>query len=133
MNFKKGRALAAITLAGTFVVLAVPTVSSAAGTVSTSTFNPNYTTMSDLTAIAAAGKGGIGVILPDEVSSNRYVEFDAPNLTTALSDAGLPPADLSVQNALGVDANEISIAQSDIASGDKVLIMDPLDATTGIT
>jgi D-xylose transport system substrate-binding protein len=133
MNFKKGRALAAITLAGTFVVLAVPTVSSAAGTVSTTTFNPNYTTMADLTAIAAAGKGGIGVILPDEVSSDRYVEFDAPNLTTALTDAGLPPADLSVQNALGVDANEISIAEGDIASGDKVLIMDPLDAPTGIT
>jgi D-xylose transport system substrate-binding protein len=89
--------------------------------------------MADLTAIAAAGKGGIGVILPDEVSSDRYVEFDAPNLTTALTDAGLPPADLSVQNALGVDANEISIAEGDIASGDKVLIMDPLDAPTGIT
>jgi D-xylose transport system substrate-binding protein len=54
-------------------------------------------------------------------------------LTTALTDAGLPPADLNVQNALGVDANEISIAQGDIASGDKVLIMDPLDAPTGIT
>jgi D-xylose transport system substrate-binding protein len=133
MNFKKGRALAAITLAGTFVVLAVPTVSSAAGTVSIKTFNSNYTTMADLTAITAAGKGGIGVILPDEVSSNRYVDFDAPNLTTAFTDAGLPPADLNVQNALGVDATEISIAQGDIASGDKVLVMDPLDAPTGIT
>ena len=88
--------------------------------------------MADLTAITAAGSGGIGVILPDEVSSNRYVDFDAPNLTTALTDAGLPPTDLNVQNALGVDANEISIAQGDIAAGDKVLIMDPLDAPTGI-
>ena len=89
--------------------------------------------MAFLTSITAAGSGGIGVILPDEVSSNRYVDFDAPNLSTALSDAGLPPADLNVQNALGVDANEISIAQGDIAAGDKVLIMDPLDAPTGIT
>ena len=89
--------------------------------------------MADLTSITAAGTGGIGVILPDEVSSNRYVDFDAPNLSTALSDAGLAPADLNVQNALGVDATEISIAQGDIAAGDKVLIMDPLDASTGIT
>ena len=132
MNFKKGKALAAVALAGTFVAMAIPTVSSAAG-VSASSFNANYTTMASLKSITAAGKGGIGVILPDEVSSNRYVDFDAPNLTTALTDAGLAPADLSVQNALGVDATEISIAQGDIAAGDKVLIMDPLDATTGIT
>jgi D-xylose transport system substrate-binding protein len=132
MKLKKSRALAAVALASTFVVLALPTMSSA-GTVSATTFNSNYTTMADLTSITAAGTGGIGVILPDEVSSNRYVDFDAPNLTTALTDAGLPPADLNVQNALGVDANEISIAQGDIASGDKVLIMDPLDAPTGIT
>jgi D-xylose transport system substrate-binding protein len=134
MNFKKSRALAAVAMASTFVALAIPTISSAAGgTVSATTFNSNYTTMADLTSITAAGTGGIGVILPDEVSSNRYVDFDAPNLTTALTDAGLPATDLNVQNALGVDANEISIAQGDIASGDKVLIMDPLDAPTGIT
>ncbi len=133
MAFRKGRALAAVALAGTFAALAIPGVSSAGGTVSATTFNPNYTTMADLTSIVNAGKGGIGVILPDEVSSDRYVDFDAPNLTTALTDAGLPLTDLSVQNALGVDANEISIAQADIAAHDKVLIMDPLDAPTGIT
>ena len=133
MKFTKGRALAAVTLAGTFVALAIPSVGSAGGTVSASSFNSNYTTMASLKAIAAAGSGGIGVILPDEVSSNRYVDFDAPNLTTALTDAGLPASDLNVQNALGVDANEISIAQGDIAAGDKVLIMDPLDSTTGVT
>jgi D-xylose transport system substrate-binding protein len=133
MKFGKGRAIAAIALVGSFAAVAIPSVSSAGGTVSATTFNANYTTMADLTSITAAGTGGIGVILPDEVSSNRYVDFDAPNLTTALTDAGLPAADLNVQNALGVDANEISIAQGDIAAGDKVLIMDPLDATTGIT
>jgi D-xylose transport system substrate-binding protein len=133
MKLKRGRAFAAIALVGSFIAIAIPTISSAAGTVSATTFNANYTTMADLTSITAAGTGGIGVILPDEVSSNRYVDFDAPNLTTALTDAGLPVADLNVQNALGVDANEISIAQGDIAGGDKVLIMDPLDATTGIT
>ncbi len=132
MKFRKGRALAAVALAGTFVALAIPGVSSAGGTVSATTFNPNYTTMADLSSIVSAGTGGIGVILPDEVSSDRYVDFDAPNLTTALTDAGLPLSDLNVQNALGVDANEISIAQGDIALGDKVLISDALDAPTGI-
>ncbi len=134
MKFKSARTVAAVALAGAFIALAIPSVSYAGGgTVSATTFNANYTTMSYLTSITNAGSGGIGVILPDEVSSNRYVDFDAPNLTTALTDAGLPPADLNVQNALGVDATEISIAQGDIAAGDKVLIMDPLDATTGIT
>jgi D-xylose transport system substrate-binding protein len=134
MKFRKSRALAAVALAGTFTVLALPAVSSASGGgISATSFNANYTTMAALTKIATAGKGGIGVILPDEVSSNRYVEFDAPNLTTAFVDAGLPAADLSVQNALGVDATEISIAQGDIAAHDKVLVMDPLDSTTGIT
>jgi D-xylose transport system substrate-binding protein len=132
MNLKKGRALAAIALAGTFVALAIPSVSSAGG-VSATSFNSNYTTMAGLKSITAAGKGGIGVILPDEVSSNRYVDFDAPNLTTALTDANLAPADLNVQNALGVDSTEISIAQADIAAGDKVLIMDPIDPATGVT
>ncbi|HVB51592.1 MAG TPA: substrate-binding domain-containing protein [Acidimicrobiales bacterium] len=134
MKFRKGRALAAAAIAGTFIVMALPTVGSASGGgVSANSFNSNYTTMAALSHIAAAGKGGIGVILPDEVSSNRYVEFDAPNLTTALTDAGLPPADLNVQNALGSVSTEISIAQGDIAAGDKVLIMDPIDSPTGIT
>lgn len=40
--------------------------------------------MTELKSVAAAGKGSIAVILPDTVSSTRYVEFDAPYLKQAL-------------------------------------------------
>ena len=40
----------------------------------------DFSAMKSLTSIAAAGKGNITVILPDTVSSTRYVEFDAPYL-----------------------------------------------------
>ena len=40
--------------------------------------------MTSLKSLASRGKGNVGVILPDTVSSARYVEFDAPYLTKAL-------------------------------------------------
>ena len=45
--------------------------------------------MSVLKPLAAAGKGNVAVILPDTVTSARYVQFDAPYLTQALTAAGL--------------------------------------------
>jgi D-xylose transport system substrate-binding protein len=101
-------------------------------TVSATTFNRNFTTMAYLKSITAKGHGGIGAILPDTVSSTRYVEFDAPYLTEALQKAGMPASQISVVNAHGSDATEFADAQSDITKGDKVLIMDPLDAGVGI-
>jgi D-xylose transport system substrate-binding protein len=87
--------------------------------------------MAKLKPLAAAGKGGVGVILPDTVSSARYTEFDAPYLTKALEAAGLTSSEFSVQNAQGSDATELSDAQADITKGDSVLIMDPLDSGVG--
>jgi D-xylose transport system substrate-binding protein len=87
--------------------------------------------MAALKPITAKGKGKIGVILPDTVSSARYTEFDAPYLTKALLAAGLSASDFSVQNAQGSDATELSIAQADITKGASVLIMDPLDSGVG--
>jgi D-xylose transport system substrate-binding protein len=104
---------------------------SAQSTVSASTFNRNFTTMKLLKPITAKGKGGIGAILPDTVSSTRYVEFDAPYLTKALQLAGMPSSEFSVVNAHGSDATEFADAQADITRGDTVLIMDPLDAGVG--
>jgi D-xylose transport system substrate-binding protein len=104
---------------------------SAAPSISVSSFNRSFSAMALLKPITAKGKGGIGAILPDTVSSTRYVEFDAPYLTEAMKDAGLPSSDISVVNAHGSDATEYSDAQADIAKGDKVLIMDPLDSGVG--
>ncbi|HEV3213728.1 MAG TPA: substrate-binding domain-containing protein [Acidimicrobiales bacterium] len=96
-------------------------------------FTSNFSAMKQLIPITHAGSGAIGVILPDEVSSTRYVEFDAPDIHRAFIVAGLPNADIKIQNALGSDQTQISDAQAMIAAGDKVIIVDPLDAPTGVT
>jgi D-xylose transport system substrate-binding protein len=87
--------------------------------------------MAALKPLTAAGKGKVGVILPDTVSSARYTEFDAPYLTKALQTAGLPSSEFSVQNAQGSDATELSLAQAAMTNGASVLIMDPLDSGVG--
>jgi D-xylose transport system substrate-binding protein len=87
--------------------------------------------MATLKPLTAKGRGKVGVILPDTVSSARYTEFDAPYLTKALQTAGLSSSDFSVQNAQGSDATELSLAQADMTNGASVLIMDPLDSGVG--
>jgi len=87
--------------------------------------------MATLKSVTSQGKGNVGVILPDTVSSARYTEFDAPYLTKALQAAGLSSSQFSVQNAQGSDATELTDAQSDITNGATVLIMDPLDSGVG--
>ena len=91
----------------------------------------NFSAMASLKSIAAAGKGNVTVILPDTVSSTRYVEFDAPYLKDAFAAAGLPSSDYTVENALGSDATQLSMAQSAITKGATVLVVDPLDSGVG--
>ena len=99
--------------------------------VSATSFTNDFSQMAALKSLASHGKGNIGVILPDTVTSARYVEFDAPYLTKALQTAGLTSSQFSVQNAQGSDATELADAQADITKGASVLIMDPLDAGVG--
>ena len=87
--------------------------------------------MAKLKPVASAGKGLVGVLLPDKTTSTRYVEFDAPYLTQALTTAGLSSSDISVQNALGSDATQKAQATADITKGASVLIVDPIDSGTG--
>jgi D-xylose transport system substrate-binding protein len=94
-------------------------------------FKLDFSAMSKLKILASHGSGKIAAILPDTVSSTRYVEFDAPYLTKALTDAGLPKSDQIIQNAQGSDATEYADAQADITKGAKVLIMDPIDPGVG--
>jgi len=100
-------------------------------TVSATDFTNDFSVMARLKPLAAEGKGGVGVILPDTTTSARYTEFDAPYLTKALTSAGLTSSQFSVQNAQGSDATQLSLAQADITKGDSVLIMDPLDSGVG--
>ena len=87
--------------------------------------------MAQLKPLASRGKGSVGVILPDTVTSARYTEFDAPYLAKALSTAGLSSSQYSVQNAQGSDTTEFTDAQEDITKGATVLVMDPLDSGVG--
>jgi D-xylose transport system substrate-binding protein len=99
--------------------------------VAVTSFNNGFSTMRSLKPLVAKGKGKVAAILPDTVSSTRYVEFDQPDLKKALAAAGLPNSDIIVQNARGSDATQLSDAQSDISSGASVLIVDPLDSGVG--
>jgi D-xylose transport system substrate-binding protein len=87
-----------------------------------------------LTAFATKGVNSlqVGVILPDTVSSTRYVDFDQPYLNDAFADAGYTQQQYRIDNAQGSDATELDDATADINLGAKVLIMDPLDGPTGV-
>jgi D-xylose transport system substrate-binding protein len=134
-----GVALSVLSLAGLTAACSSSPSSSTTSTpssgvpsgLSTSSFNVNFTTMSKLKGLTAAGSGLVGVILPDETSSTRYVNFDAPYLQKAFTDAGYSASDFKIENALGSDATELSDAQADITEGAKVLVFDPIDSTVG--
>jgi len=134
---RKGTSLLAITglLAGLVFALlpgaSFASTSHKTKTVSDSTFNTSFSTMKLLKSIVAEGSGKIAVILPDEVSSTRYVEFDAPYIKQAFAAAGLKSSQYIVQNALGSDTTQLTDAQADITKGATVLLVDPLDSTTG--
>src|SRR6185437_2187005 len=94
-------------------------------------------TMSQFKGLAAAGTNGasglqIGVILPDTTSSTRWVDFDAPYLKEAFTDAGLTSSQFRIDNAQGSDATELNDATADSNLGAKILIVGPLDGPTGV-
>ena len=93
--------------------------------------------MSQLKPLTAVGTKGasslqVGVILPDTTSSTRYVDFDAPYLKAAFTDAGYTSSEFRIDNAQGSDATELSDATADISLGAKVLVVDEIDNPTGV-
>ncbi len=98
---------------------------------SLSQINNSFSAMATLKPLAAKGKGNVAVILPDTVSSTRYVEFDAPYLKESFTKAGLKSSQFTIQNALGSDATQFSDAQTAITKGASVLLVDPLDSGVG--
>ena len=87
--------------------------------------------MSQFKGLASAGKGKVAAILPDTVSSTRYVEFDEPDITKALQKRRTQFVAFVVQNAHGSDATQLTDAQTDITNGATVLMVDPLDSGVG--
>ena len=113
---------------------AAPAASSGGGSgagLTTASFDASFSAMSQLTSTTAAGTGLVGVLMPDTTSSQRWVDFDAPYLTQAFTAAGYKASDFKIDNAQGVDATELSLAQADITAGAKVLVMAPIDSTVG--
>ncbi|HSP10624.1 MAG TPA: substrate-binding domain-containing protein [Candidatus Dormibacteraeota bacterium] len=98
---------------------------------SVTSFDSSFSVMSQFKALTSAGHGMVGVILPDTTSSTRYVNFDAPYLTKAFTQAGYGSSDFKIDNAQGNDATELADAQADITLGASVLVFDPLDSTVG--
>jgi D-xylose transport system substrate-binding protein len=99
--------------------------------ITATSFNNSFTVMKQFKSLAAAGHGKVAAIMPDTVSSTRYVEFDQPDITKALQTAGLSSSQFVVQNALGSDATQLTDAQTDISNGATVLLVDPIDSGVG--
>src|SRR5438552_3307161 len=85
-------------------------------------FDSSFSVMSSLKGLTTAGKGLVGVILPDTTSSTRYVNYDAPYLTRAFAAAGYTTSDFKIDNAQGSDATELADAQADVTLGASVLV-----------
>ncbi len=95
-------------------------------------------TIGGLSACSSGSSGGsssggsskpeVGVILPDTKTSARYETQDKPNLQKAFDAAGVKVA---IQNAQGDATQFQTIADSMLASGVKVLIIDSLDSSSG--
>jgi D-xylose transport system substrate-binding protein len=131
---KKLAGLASLTAVVALTATGLTVSSAGAATVvkiTPTSFTNNFSVMKLLKPIAKSGKGKVAAILPDTVSSTRYVEFDAPDITKALETAGLSSSQFVVQNALGSDATQLTDAQTDITNGATVLLVDPLDSGVG--
>jgi D-xylose transport system substrate-binding protein len=111
------------------------TTTTAAGNAPTNlsitSFTNDFSAMAQLKSLASAGKGKVAAIMPDTVSSTRYVEFDQPDIAKALQAAGLSSSDYVIQNALNSDATQLTDAQTDITNGATVLLVDPIDSGVG--
>ena len=87
--------------------------------------------MATLKPLAAAGKGNVAVILPDTVSSTRYVEFDAPYLKKSCRRPGCRPRSSPCRTRWAATPPSFSDAQTAITKGASVLVVDPLDSGVG--
>jgi D-xylose transport system substrate-binding protein len=138
MRMKLARLLPALATLGLIVVSACggsnnPTTTTATvpSDLSISSFDANFTYMPKLSDLVKAGTGKLGILLPDTTTSGRYQAYDLPYLTKALQGAGYTSSQYTIDNAGGQAATELSQAQALITAGATVLIMDPLDSTTG--
>jgi D-xylose transport system substrate-binding protein len=99
--------------------------------VSATSFTSDFSAMAALKSVAAAGKGKIGVLLPDTTTSARYESFDRPYLTKAFEAAGLTTNNFQINNAQGSAQTMQTQAEALITQGATVLLVDALDSGSG--
>ena len=134
---KLGRLLPAFGIAGVILTACggggstTTTTATVPSDLSISVFDANFTYMPKLNDLVKAGSGKVGILLPDTTTSGRYQAYDLPYLTQALKAAGYSSSQYTIDNAGGQAATELSQAQALVTAGATVLIMDPLDSTTG--
>jgi D-xylose transport system substrate-binding protein len=135
-SLKRRAAVCSIILAASALVTldpasAAPRGGKSAPPLTQAELTTDFSAMTKLKNLASSGKGKIAVLLPDTQSSARYVQFDAPYLTTAFQTAGLSSNDLSVENAQGSTQTMQTQAEAAITNGASVLVVDPLDSGSG--
>lgn len=105
--------------------------SGSAQSLTPTSFTSDFSVMTAMKPLASAGKGKIGVLLPETTTSARYTSFDQPYLTKAFQSAGLTSSDFTVTNAQGSDATQKTQAEAAMTQGATVLIVDPIDSGVG--
>jgi len=81
-------------------------------------------------SVAAAG-GKIAFLMPCSTCAARFEDQDKPDFIKAVHQLD-PSAQVIANNAEGSDATQISQAEDAIANGAKVIVISPLDETTGV-
>jgi D-xylose transport system substrate-binding protein len=109
------------------------TTSSAFGQakLSAASFTADFSAMVQLKDLASKVKGKIAVLLPETTTSARYTSFDEPYLRKAFEAAGLTASQYIITNAQGSESTELTQAQSAIAQGATVLVVDPISSGVG--
>ena len=79
---------------------------------------------------SAAAGGKIAFLMPCSTCAARFEDQDKPGFIKAVQQLD-PSAQVIANNAEGSDATQISQAEDAIANGAKVIVISPLDETTG--
>jgi D-xylose transport system substrate-binding protein len=79
---------------------------------------------------SAAAGGKIAFLMPCSTCASRFENQDKPDFIKAVRQLN-PSAQVIADNAEGSDATQISQAEDAITNGAKVIVISPLDETTG--
>jgi D-xylose transport system substrate-binding protein len=110
---------------------APPATTQVGGSFPASSFTGNFAAMARLSSIAAAGVGKVAAILSAGAGDSSSSGNAAPDITEALSVAGLPNVDIIVQSAADNAGVQLQDAESDIINGATVLVLEPIDTEVG--